>query len=170
MGKTTACDRLVILRPDVRRYAASELLRAATRRSSEELRTASAGRIRDNQKLIRAELQRRLEPGVSGPVVIEAHSVIDNGTQLVAIPLAVVADLEPSRLVLLEAAPKVILRRRASQAEGRGVVRDPKQIGYHQDAALTQAQEYARELGLPLYRLRTDRSFNVLDIVGSARD
>lgn len=167
VGKTTSCDRLMAERPELRRFSASELLRAVTRRSSEELRTADHEQIKANQSLIRAELLRRLGDDFDGAVVIEAHSVIDNGERLVRIPPAVVSGLRPSRLVFLEADPVIIFERRQAQGESRGAARTVAEIREHQVAALDQALTYAITLGLPLHRIRTDQPFNVLDLVAS---
>ena len=165
MGKTTSCDLLVAKRPEIRRFSASELLRAVTNQSSEELRTAHPEQIEKNQSLIRAELLRRLGAGFGGAVVIEAHSVIDNGERFVRVPLAVVSDLRPSRLVFLEADPKVIALRRLKRGEQRGPVRTPSEIAHHQAAAIDQAKSYEKALGLPLCVIRTDQPFDVLDII-----
>lgn len=165
VGKTTLCNDIVRDKPDILRFSASELLRSATSETSEHLRTSSPDQIGENQNLIRQQLLARVPGDYDGIVLLEAHSVIDNGNQLVRIPEGVITELSPHRLVFLEAEPSLIAMRRQLQGEGRGEMRSVDEISQHQILAIEQASRYSDMLGIKLERIKVDDQIDAQSVL-----
>lgn len=165
VGKTTLCTGIVRDKPGIFRFSASELLRSATNETSEYLRTSSPDQISENQNLIRQQLLARVPDDYDGIVLLEAHSVIDNGKQLVRIPEGIISDLLPNRLVFLEAEPSLIATRRQLQGEGRGEIRSVDEISRHQKLAIEQASLYSDMLGIKLERIKVDDQIDARSVL-----
>jgi adenylate kinase len=164
VGKTTSC-RLLVQRHSTYLYmSASELLRDATALDTGQLRTSAAGRILQNQSLLGAALRARREGHWDRPVLIDAHSVIDNDLELVVIPVGVIASLEPDGLILLEASPKTIAMRRA-QDGSRRPQRSIEDLAIESEVAREAVVTYSRELHLPLEIGFVDEGFRLEGLV-----
>lgn len=149
VGKTSACRAYVEEHPDALFVSASSLLKAAKGVSSEALRTANSAEIVGNQAVLGIQLEAFRRGRESQTVLVDAHGVIDNDVELVRIPVAVIRELTPTRLILLEAAPKIIASRRAMDQRQRPK-RSLKAISLELHEERAAVEDYARVLGLEL--------------------
>jgi adenylate kinase len=118
-GKTSSCLTFVKGNPEYLHLSASELLRGAAAADPASLRISPADQILENQKLLPSALRARREGQWHRPVLIDAHSVIDNDRELVRIPVEVIRSLDPDGLLLMEAAPEIIAARRSEPGSRR---------------------------------------------------
>ncbi|NIX77370.1 ATP-binding protein [Microvirga terricola] len=149
VGKTSSCLAFVAENPEHLHLSASELLRSAAAADPALLRIAPADRILENQRLLPDALQARREGQWHRPVLIDAHSVVDNDRELVRVPVEVIRSLDPDGLLLLEEAPEIIAARR-SELGSRRPARSIDQIVHEAEVARQAVLDYAKYLELPL--------------------
>jgi adenylate kinase len=149
VGKTTACRVFVEHHPEYLYFQASELLRDVTNATNEQLRTADASRIIHNQRLIGAALRTRRSGRERQPVIIDAHSVIDNDQGLIRIPIDAIKQLCPTGLIFLEADPDTLYARRSRASKPRPI-RSVNELAQQQEVAKETVNSYARNLGVPM--------------------
>lgn len=149
VGKTSSCLAFVARNPEHLHLSASELLRSAAAADPALLRIAPADRILENQKLLPGALRARRDGQWHRPVLIDAHSVVDNDHELVRVPVEVIRSLEPDGLLLLEMPPEIIAARR-SEPGSRRPARSIAQIVHEAEVARQAVLEYAEHLELPL--------------------
>lgn len=166
VGKTTACADFAARYPRVAHFSASDLLRSATGKSSESLRTGSGDQIRANQKLVASELRRRVVGRAIDVVLVDAHSVIDNGKDLVRVPLATIESLNPAALVLLEAPAKVVKARRRNQGCHALANQSLARISAQLKATRESVLEYSQALNLPVVCGTVGSSFQLHGLIG----
>ena len=147
VGKSTAAEKLTRLLPELLHFQASTLLREALATSGENLRTAKPRKIAENQNALANALTDARRPHPKRPVLVDAHSVIDNDEALIPLPLESFAALQPSIIAFLKAAPADIQRQRLTDSRERPK-RTIAQIAAYQEFAL----EVARRLAI--YRSR----------------
>lgn len=162
VGKTTACSDYVARHPHVLFVSASALLKIAKAASSEELRTATRGQIIDNQNLLPSALERYRLGRRDHPILLDAHAVIDNDRSLIEVPVSVIAALNPTKLVLLEAAPAEIAARRAASPRPRPI-RDLQAIARELAAERAVVEAYGVQLGLGVAVVTVGSDFRLDD-------
>ena len=153
VGKTFLISRFVDKQPAFQHLQAGELIRDTIRTqpvSPEALRTAIVERVLKNQELLVAAFARFREANPLTHVVFDGHSVIDNDSCLLDIPVHVMRRLNPDRLVFIQDLPEKILRRRAADSSRIRPIRSSDELGRHQDRAWRVCQGYAQTLSLPL--------------------
>lgn len=151
-GKTWLCSRFVERNAFVHVSASALLRRAADvfpgeSTTSEKLRS---GPILDNQRVLVAEFER-LRASEQRPILFDGHNVVDDGTRLVEIPLAVVRQLHPNGIVFVRAETKDICERRARDTSRTRPLRTEETLGEHQEIALALAHSHAAELHIRLH-------------------
>ena len=117
---------------------------------ADRLRMLGAAEILSNQELLVEELA--VERRVPGPPVLllDGHCVVDNGAELVSIPVDVVKRLRMSAVVYLTAGSgEIRARRRLDASKGRPDV-DEAELSRHQESGLAACTSYSVELGLPM--------------------
>lgn len=149
VGKTHVCTDYAARHPDTLFVSASSLLKAETAESGEAMRTASPAKIRENQTRLAGALAAFRAGREALPILIDAHGVIDNDSELVRIPLSAIRSLSPDRLILLEAAPALVAERRAADARLRPQ-RSIEAIVREIEAERDVVKSYARALDLNL--------------------
>lgn len=160
VGKTTACMDFVRRHPDWQYLRASALLSDATGKDPEMLRTAEKSVIRDNQRLLGDAFDRARAPRAGAPVLVDAHAVIDNDSDLVTVPVEVVGSLNPSGLILLELPAESLAERRGSGDRQRP---DRPVDALAREAQLEAAavSRYALVLDVPLAQATVDSAFTL---------
>jgi adenylate kinase len=149
VGKTSACETFIARHPEWLYVRASALMSEALTATPEALRTASAERITANQAVLGDRLHARRADQLDRPILVDVHGVIDNDRELVRVPLATVASLDPDGLILLEAPAHVVAARRQGDARARPRRTVPELI--HEIAAEHEAvRAFAEALRLPL--------------------
>ncbi len=149
VGKSTACARVAEGDPGFLHLRASRLLSEATGQSAEALRVAPEVAIRLNQELLAAALDRRTAGLEHTTVLLDGHAVIDNDHVLFQVSTEAVAALRPDGMLLLEASPEVILRRRAADGRNRPL-RTIAELSREINAERNAIHGYQKSLELPL--------------------
>lgn len=144
VGKSFFARELAALVPDLLHLRASELLRNAHGQSSEALRTASSEKIGANQTALLHGLVSARRGREHLPVVIDAHSLIDNDQALVPIAASAILPLGISLYAFLEEQPETIVERRRRD-ERRRPERTAAELFRHQEMALEICRGYAAE-------------------------
>jgi len=98
VGKSTLIEQFVRHHADWRSLAAGELLARAVQRHPEHLRTSSPDVIEANQYALAELIQDIRARKLTTNWLLDAHSLIDNGTELVPVPTAAISRLEPTAL------------------------------------------------------------------------
>lgn len=149
VGKTSACEAFCARHTNTLFVSASSLLESVKRMSAEALRTAAAQDIIDNQEVLGRALAAFRQGRETRPVLIDAHGVIDNDHELVRVPVSAIRALDPDRLVLIEAPPRVIAQRRAGATRPRPL-RNEDALVREMTAEREVVMAFADELGLDL--------------------
>jgi adenylate kinase len=149
VGKTTACASYVARHLDVLHTSAGALLKAAKGIDGDALRTEAAQDILANQTLLEAAVTHFRMGREDVDLLIDAHSVIDNDSEMIEVPVNIVRTLRPDGLILLEASPELIFSRRRDDLRPRPR-RTVEELGLEMAAARTACEKYAVELKLPL--------------------
>ncbi|WP_168355810.1 ATP-binding protein [Sphingomonas gei] len=165
VGKTTACENYVARHPGFLFVSASALLKSIQAASAEELRTAKREQIIENQALLPDALKRYRLGRRNHRILLDAHAVIDNDRALVEVPVSVIGALEPTLLVLLEATPAEIAKRRSADARPRPL-RDLQAIAREITAERTAVEAYGVQLGLDVAVATVGPHFSLDDILG----
>jgi adenylate kinase len=152
VGKSWLISRFASANPVVH-VQASQLLREAKAAisgsvtTSEELRI---GAVLDNQALLIRAFSAKISNAVQ-PIIFDGHCVVDDGSQLVEIPVEVIAALSVSGLVFVKSQPGAIVERRLKDIARTRPARTVEEIGLHQNRAMLVCVDYAKRLRLDLH-------------------
>lgn len=149
VGKTRYAQVVVARKPRVLHLQASDLLRRASGLNNEDLRTAQRDRLVANQDSLAAALYEARAGSRDRPVLIDAHSVIDNDVELVDVPFEAIEPLHIDAFVFLRADPDLIVARRLRSDRVRPH-RSAETLAEHQRRALDVCGQYAARSGAPL--------------------
>lgn len=149
VGKTKYAQEVVAREPRILHLQASELLRRASGLNDEELRTARRDRLIANQGALAAAMEEARAGRRDRPVLIDAHSVIDNDIELVDVPFEAIAPLRIDSFVFLRANPELIVTRR-SRSDRPRPYRSAETLAEHQRRALDACGHYAARSNAPL--------------------
>ncbi|KTW00509.1 ATP-binding protein [Sphingomonas sanguinis] len=149
VGKTRFASALVELNPEVLHLQASALLRRASGLGNEALRTANRNQLVANQSALALATEQARSGQRERPVLIDAHSVIDNDIELVDVPFDAIQPLNIETYIFLRASPSSIIQRRSASTRSRPL-RSAEELAKHQSRALAVCREYADSSGRPL--------------------
>jgi adenylate kinase len=164
VGKSRLARSIAIARPAILRLTASELLRSSLHTTGERLRTASSAQVRGNQTQLGPALAKARENNWCRPVLLEAHSFIDNDRELVDVPTSVMRELGACGFLILEAPPADIYRHREEDSRIRPT-RDIDELDRQQRHGRQLARQYATELNVPLRFVGSDDKEAALSFV-----
>ena len=85
------------------------------------------------------------------PIIFDGHCVVDDGKQLVEIPVEVIAALSVSGLIFVQREPTAIVERRLKDITRTRPVRSVEEIELHQNQAMLVCEGYAKHLRLDLH-------------------
>jgi adenylate kinase len=151
VGKSWLIERYVAGMP-LLHVQASQLLRDAKASllgksvTSEELRT---GAVLDNQTLL-IEAFARIRETARRPIVFDGHCVVDNGDELLEIPVEVVSLLAVSHIIFVEGPTRGIVERRAKDTTRVRPTRSEAELEHQQARAKSVCEAYSRRLGLSM--------------------
>lgn len=148
VGKTWLAARIVEAMPEVMHLQASALLRHAHGVDGEALRTAARDDLHSNQSVLASAVAAARLGREGRPVLIDAHSVIDNDAELVEVPFEAIAPVGIAHYLFLAADPKVIALRRSWSDRSRPE-RAATVLATHQRRALAVCRAYASRTGRP---------------------
>lgn len=114
---------------------------------SEELRT---GPVLDNQALLTQAFSAIILDAVQ-PIIFDGHCVVDNGNQLVEIPVEFIVALSASGLSFVQSHPSAIIERRLKDVTRPRPARSVEEIELHQNRAMSVCAEYAKRLQLAIH-------------------
>lgn len=153
VGKTSLISRAVQREDTLLHVQASELIRrglTGPAPSSELLQNSGRDKIIDNQSILIRMFKNVRRSNPDKLIVLDAHSVVDTGDQIVRIPVAVIHDLQLDHLIFMRSSPdKIVDQRKRDQGRTRPK-RTIAEIASMQCQALDVCQEYASQLRLPL--------------------
>jgi adenylate kinase len=149
VGKTWMGTQLVIRYPSILHLQASSLLRDTLRASGERLRTATSTEISSNQQALANSLSQARVGHEERPVVLDAHSVIDNDRQLVPISIEAIKPLNLHSIVFIHDDPSVIAARRLASDRFRPS-RTLEELECQQNLAKEVCQSFSSTLSIPI--------------------
>ena len=150
VGKSTMVERVVAAAEGLAAAVnAGELIGRRRPGQGDGLRLLSTGEIQGNQNLLVEEVAaERARPGP--PVLLlDGHCVIDNGEELVPVPVGVIERLGVSAMVYVTADAGEIRARRLSDPGRKRPDLDEAELASHQATCLAVCTSYSVELGLP---------------------
>lgn len=143
VGKSHLGRRIVAARPNVLHLVASALLKDAHQATGENLRTASADAVARNQNALREMVDRAAARRPLDPIVLDAHSVIDNDAGLVPVPYGAIGPIGLSAFLFLRDDPALIVERRRDPSRQRPD-RSAAELAAQQDLAQAFCADFAR--------------------------
>ncbi len=137
---------------DADHVQASALLESTlpTSPSREELRKSSGKRILKNQNALANAFQAYLRNCRASVIVFDGHSVIDNGDELVEVPVETIRALRPDQLIFVADKAENILARRDADKSRIRPSGDTQRARETQDQATKVCQLYSQSLSTPL--------------------
>ena len=153
VGKTTLIKRIFCRTAQkILHLEGSTLIKEAMNQSvtSEALRSSSSSNIYDNQEKLIAEYWKNIKNKSIEIVVFDGHCLIDNGQELVQIPLSVVDRLKLCHLIFVDDNPETIYQRRKEDNSRDRPVSTVNELQQLQNRALLVCEHYHLELKIPL--------------------
>ena len=153
VGKSTTLQRVVAESGGLAAVVNAGTLigrRTLSNRLGETLRLLPAERIQHNQEILIEELARERTTVGAQVLLLDGHCVIDNGDQLVPIPIEIIERLDLAALVFLQEGAEKIRARRLSDEKRTRPDLSSTELDKQQRHALDVCSGYASELGLPI--------------------
>ncbi|MBR1068323.1 adenylate kinase [Bradyrhizobium japonicum] len=160
VGKTTACKSFIRRSPAFGYISASQFLGKARNLSVEQLRHSSEAEVCENQRLLAEHLPGEMSKSEKKFLLLDAQNVIDNGVDLVQVPMAVVEKLRPCGIILLEANAVDLYLRRKNDSSYRPS-RAPAELESQMRFIRTVTLDYSRALEVPLIIDMVSASFEL---------
>lgn len=171
VGKSTTVQRVVTASGGAAAAVnAGDLIRQRLRdqRSTEMLRFLPAEQIQRNQEFLIEELAS-VRTTVSAPVLLlDGHCVIDNGEQLVPIPIKVIKRLDLAALVFVQGEAVDIRARRLADGGRSRPILSSAELAKQQKCALAVCASYASGLGLRLTVVTAEQWRSVMRVIEEA--
>jgi adenylate kinase len=157
VGKTYLINRFVAGNGYAARLSAGSIIAEARNITDPEfLRKLPANELDRSQELLIAGLPRILRNVTAPLVLLDAHTVIDNGSEgLYVVTDAVFAALRLHGIIHVEAEPEVIARQRDADTERARPHRSVKVLSDQQQVSARRAQEVAAGLNVWCARVRS---------------
>ena len=168
VGKSTTLKRVVAESGGLATVVnAGVLIRRQTLNdeSSEALRLLPTEDIQRNQEILVEELARERTAIGAHVLLLDGHCVIDNGDQLVPIPVEIIEQLDLAALVFVQEEAREIRARRLGDEKRMRPDLSPAEIAKQQNQALEICDSYASELGLSLTVVTTEQWQSVARLV-----
>lgn len=161
VGKSTLIRSVVSEIPSCRHVQASQLLKDALKAHTEELRL---GQVLDNQKVL-IEAFQRVRVLTEDVILLDAHCIIDSDRGVEIIPELVFRSLEPRGFVEVWDEPGAVVLRRVLDAKRVRPARDEVAIREHQTLSSETVEQYAGQIGVPLFRVQSGDTLGFLAAV-----
>ena len=156
VGKTTLIRQFMREHRDWRALSAAEVLSQLSGRDREALRTSDRPVIESNQVSLADEIRNRCLAEPSVRWLLDAHSVINNGRELVPVPVAIISRINPERLVFLFDEAAEIHQRRVSDDVRERPLPGLARMVDEQSFAWQTCVGYAQELHLEAHRVNVN--------------
>ncbi len=155
VGKSTLISNFVSSHKEWSHLQAGTLLKESLKFDRDELRLVSGGEIRSNQDVLVHSFRQKIESDNLTHVLFDGHSVINNGTSIVKIPLEVIKAFEASAIIFIEASPEEIIIRREKDKTRKRAILSAEDIRDEQAIALIYSGETAESLGIAFYKINS---------------
>lgn len=157
VGKSSVVEYALKKSPGIRRVNFGDaILREATERNLVKNRDELRFLDLDVQRVLQVNAARRIGK-MEGKVVVDTHLTIPTPDGYVpGIPLDILIELKPKRIVILEADPGDILKRRILDKGRARVDENLEQIEQHFDFDRAAAIAMAIQVGSPVKIIRND--------------
>jgi adenylate kinase len=156
VGKTTRISQFVQEHSDWRALSAGEVLAQLSGQKPDALRMSDRPLIESNQISLAEEIRRRCLAAPDISWLLDAHSVIDNGRELVPVPVVTISRIDPDRLVFLFDQAADIHQRRAMDDQRERPLPGVSRMAEEQSLAWRTCVGYAQELKLELHRVNVN--------------
>jgi adenylate kinase len=160
-GKSYLARSIVRARPEYLRLSAGSLLRRSFHTTGEKLRTAEGEEVRENQIELASALAEARAGQWKRPVLLEAHSFIDNDQELVDVPSEAMASLGLAGIILIDMPAEQIAARRQTDKRKRPQ-RSLAELKRQRVRSTRLANGYAADLNIPLIAVRSGERERVL--------
>ncbi|MCQ1855375.1 ATP-binding protein [Neorhizobium galegae] len=151
VGKTTVCAKLAKLHHEFRHITASQLISQPA---------LSVGRSMDETQAAQAEIVERvchLRESEPRRIILDGHCVIRLASGLYQLPSEFIVALAPTMLILIEAEPETIWKRRVKRDE-LAKARTVDEIGLELSMTRDTCFAYHHNLSIPLRVFKSDQS------------
>ncbi len=157
VGKTYLINRVVAGLEHVTRLSAGSIIAEARSSAHPEfLRKLPVDELDRSQELLIAGFSRALADIRSRLLLLDAHTVIDNGSdELYLVADSVFAALRPDGIIHVEAEPELIVRQREADSVRPRPSRSVKVLDNQQRASAQRAEQLAAGLGIWCARVRS---------------
>ena len=150
VGKTTLIKSFLQKSEGWSHIQAGSLIKSIRQNTDrDKLRLSGKELILSNQKLMVAAFWQKIQFENLSKVIFDGHSIIDAGTELLAIPIEIIEALKPTKIVFVRNDPALILDRRLNDVSRDRPVITLNDINKHQDFALETANNYSATLNIP---------------------
>jgi adenylate kinase len=150
VGKSTMLRNYIAFHKHWLQIVVSEVLSEVTQQTAESLRKLSSERVQLNQHLAVTRIAAIRAQHTECNVLLDAHCVIDNGVELIRVPVSTVRDLQPDLLVHIWDEPLTIKERRENATDRTRPVRTIREIDEYQRAVRETCECYQELLGVKL--------------------
>ncbi|WP_091950882.1 AAA family ATPase [Methylorubrum salsuginis] len=164
VGKSFLVQKISERRSDLLCISAGTLLRDALKADPEQLRTSNRNVILSNQLLLADAVRRARSGRLQQTVLLEAHSIIDNDTELIEVPLEVIRALEIAGIILVEDHVTHIKRKRKTDTRFRPD-RCLRELKDQQQQSSDAATRYSIALNVPIQKVLSGDVENTLDFI-----
>jgi adenylate kinase len=129
--------------------SASDVLRRARGLCVDELRLLSKKEILKNQTLLGERLPEEIASFGGRPSLLDAQNVVDNGEELIELPLDTLEVVGPRGIILLESPASEVYLRRANDPRARPM-RTAEEIAFQMRVIRLVTERYATRLNVPM--------------------
>ncbi|WP_162242625.1 AAA family ATPase [Methylobacterium sp. Leaf88] len=164
VGKSFLTRQISEARPDLLCLSAGTLLRETLKADPEQLRTSNRDVILANQMLLSEAVRRARSGKWQQTAILEAHIVIDNGRELIKLPVEAFQSLDIGGIILVEDSVEHIKRRRETDARFRPD-RSLDELVSQQQESSEAADRYAADLDAPIQKVSPIDTMNTLDFI-----
>jgi adenylate kinase len=156
VGKTYLISKLLNHSSSYIHFSAGDLIRTRLANPDRDiLRISNADNILENQRLFIEQLAEELVAlKESAPVLLDAHVIVDNDSEVIPIPIGVFKELFPKRLIFLSDTPPNILQRREIDKSRNRPIRTIEEITVHQEKSRALVINYGQELRIPFIEIK----------------
>lgn len=163
-GKSYLARSIAKARPQFLHLSAGDLLRNLLHTTGEKLRTADGAAIRGNQLQLAEALAKARDGQMERPVLLEAHSFIDNDRELIDVPLEVMASLDLAGILLIDVPAAEIAARRESDTRKRPR-RSVSELNRQSVRSRKLAKGYATRLRIPMISVASGEQARAIEFV-----
>lgn len=150
-GKTTALTKVLTMLPNLVRLSGGSLIGSELSTAERDiLRKLGADDILTNQEKLVLNLHSALTQMSGKHVVFDGHCIVKDRTQMLEIPLSVIGQLCPDKIIFFDVQPEVIVERRFADRSRPGrEVETVSDLANNRQQQLQLSGQYAIHLNIP---------------------